>query len=217
MSRARRPWERQIRETPKAWEAFNVYRELGPGRSIRQAAEKLGKSDTVLDRWSARWSWVARCAEWDNHLAAVARAAEVREREKMAKRHTQIGIGLQNEVILSLKSRQKLWDLHLADPHNVSAPPPLDANDVRLWASTGVTIERLARGEATERHEHGPTRDAAETGRTTEREILERILADPAIALAADTLAAAVEGVARSDGAAADEAEPDTVAPPPAS
>lgn len=210
----RDPWERQVGETAKAFYAFNVYRQLGPSRSIRATGEKLGKTATHLEKWSHRFDWVIRAGDWDAHMAGIARAAEIVERTRMAKRHVQIGVGLQNEVIRSLQARQLGWERHLADPANVKAPKPLDASDVRHWALAGVTIERLARGEATERHEHGPTPPADEPGRNIESDIVERILADPELAAAADTLAAAVEGLTRSDGGEADEAPPQSLDPP---
>ena len=39
-----KPWERQERESDKAFAAFRVYLEMGPKRSLRAVAQKLGKS-----------------------------------------------------------------------------------------------------------------------------------------------------------------------------
>lgn len=61
-------WERQPEETPKAYEAFCEYRDMGEKRTIAKVAEKLGKSDKLLERWSAKYEWVKRVAAWDDEL-----------------------------------------------------------------------------------------------------------------------------------------------------
>jgi hypothetical protein len=60
------PWDRQERESPKAWDAFKTYRDLGPReRSTARVAEELGKSETICNRWSSMWNWVERAAAFD--------------------------------------------------------------------------------------------------------------------------------------------------------
>jgi hypothetical protein len=54
-------WERQENESARAFEAFAVYRDLGAQRSIAKVAEILGKSRALLERWSTKHDWVARC------------------------------------------------------------------------------------------------------------------------------------------------------------
>jgi hypothetical protein len=62
----RRPWDRQKGESKQAFEAFEIYLGLGPlDRSLREAGLELGKSTTLMSRWSARWRWVERCEAWD--------------------------------------------------------------------------------------------------------------------------------------------------------
>ncbi len=63
----RQPWHRQPDESAKAYEAFRIYREMGPSRSISKAARKLNKSTMVLARWSTRWSWQERIQAWDDN------------------------------------------------------------------------------------------------------------------------------------------------------
>lgn len=55
--------------TPKAALAFEVYRDMGPTRSLRKLAQYLGlsyKSNSQLRRWSSRYGWQALCAEHDH-------------------------------------------------------------------------------------------------------------------------------------------------------
>ncbi len=59
------PWERQPGEGTKAYEAFSTYRDMGYDRSIAKVAEKLGKSEALLERWSRTYKWVERVTAWD--------------------------------------------------------------------------------------------------------------------------------------------------------
>lgn len=62
------PWDRQISETDVSFEAFVIYRDLGPGRSLEIVREKLGKSATLIERWSSKHDWGGRVAQWDTFL-----------------------------------------------------------------------------------------------------------------------------------------------------
>ena len=66
--RTERPWERQKGESAQAFEAFFLYLEMGADRSIRAVSQELGKSKTLIDRWSRTHNWVERCRAWDNQI-----------------------------------------------------------------------------------------------------------------------------------------------------
>lgn len=62
-------WERQPYETAVAFAAFVTYRDMGPSRSHARVGRKLGKSTTLMNRWSSQWSWVQRVEayiEWED-------------------------------------------------------------------------------------------------------------------------------------------------------
>jgi len=61
------PWDRQPDETPPAFEAFAIYRDMAYRRSLAAVAWKLSKSKTLLSRWSATHGWVKRVAAWAQH------------------------------------------------------------------------------------------------------------------------------------------------------
>ncbi len=53
--------------TPRARAAFRIYRDLGPGRTLRQVTELLGKrSPSTVRGWSARYDWADLVAEHDH-------------------------------------------------------------------------------------------------------------------------------------------------------
>lgn len=60
------PWERRVDETPVAYAAFTEYLDQGGDRSTERVAHRLGKSKTLMDRWSSRHDWVERSRKWDS-------------------------------------------------------------------------------------------------------------------------------------------------------
>lgn len=58
-------WYRLPGESWQAYEQFAVYRDMGPGRSLRKVAEKTGKNFDNIKAKSARDSWIDRCEAFD--------------------------------------------------------------------------------------------------------------------------------------------------------
>jgi hypothetical protein len=61
-------WKRLPSDTDKSFEAFCIYRDMGATRSLKMVAEKLSKSDTIINRWSREHNWVNRVAAYDASL-----------------------------------------------------------------------------------------------------------------------------------------------------
>lgn len=91
------PWERQERETEKAFEAFRTYRDLGVGKSTAKVAQVLGKTKCLIDRWSSRWNWVERIVAYQSYLEELAQKARDQETIKQARK-----IISKNEVLEEL-------------------------------------------------------------------------------------------------------------------
>jgi hypothetical protein len=77
------PWEQQPHEGIHAFDAFAVYRDLGPDRSIDRAwrsihgadetgAKRSGKKKTLLERrwrlWFSEFNWLTRANAYDRYL-----------------------------------------------------------------------------------------------------------------------------------------------------
>ena len=78
-------FERQPRETAKAFAAFSEYLAMGPERSLAAVGAKLGKSKVMMEKWSRKYDWPTRVAAHGAHLALVEReAAEAVVRAKGA-------------------------------------------------------------------------------------------------------------------------------------
>lgn len=82
-------WDKQSNESSKAHAAFSLYLAQGPTRTLAKVAAECTKSESLIRRWSARWSWVERAAEYDAYTAAqeakVLIAREVASRMRRAR------------------------------------------------------------------------------------------------------------------------------------
>jgi hypothetical protein len=87
-------FERQERESAKAFAAFSAYLGMGPERSLSAVGAKLSKSKVMMEKWSRRFDWAARVRAHSEHLAVVEReAAEAVVRAKSvdwAKRYEEL-------------------------------------------------------------------------------------------------------------------------------
>ena len=101
--RTEQPWERQKGESAQAFEAFFLYLEMGGSRSLRAVSQELGKSKTLIDRWSRTYKWVERCRAWDTPLQYEPKKAAITEVRNMTKRHVTMAQQIQNAAMLALK------------------------------------------------------------------------------------------------------------------
>jgi hypothetical protein len=89
-----KPWVRQEGEGAEAFAAAEAYFVLGAGRSLAKVGQKLGKSRSLLERWSQEWRWVERAEAYDRRMAWVAQRARERaldqETERWARRRDEV-------------------------------------------------------------------------------------------------------------------------------
>jgi len=95
-------FEQQPRESGKAFEAFTVYLNMGPERSLAAVGQRLGKSKALLERWSAKYEWPARVQAQGAYLATVEREAT----EALARGKAAEWLKRQQEV------REREWEMH---------------------------------------------------------------------------------------------------------
>lgn len=180
-------WERQPGESAPAFQAFAVYRDLGPRRTFAEAARKFFgnvKRQGFRQDWPRRFQWSERARAWDDHLDNCQRQAEEQARKDMAQRHAKTALALQSKAL------ERLRALSLEE---------MGAKDVLSWLETAAKLERLSRGEP-EVRETGAL--VLEQAYAIQKEIRQRILADPAARAAAATLDAALgHGGADTGGA----------------
>ena len=112
-----KPWERQEGESVKAFEAFTVYLEMGDERSIREVAQRLAKSRTLIGRWRVTYQWVERVAAFDADVQRKAHAKAVKKRRNMVDRHISIALKMQEKALAALASMKP----EEIDPKNLVA------------------------------------------------------------------------------------------------
>jgi len=71
-------------ESEKAWTAFDAYVQMGEKRSIRNCAQQLNKSVTILARYSKRHRWLERIAAQQRREAEMKIRAEERATQAVA-------------------------------------------------------------------------------------------------------------------------------------
>jgi hypothetical protein len=122
-------WERQDRESIKAYKAFCVYRDLGYNRSLQEAMNELrqnrGKTPVnvrqkndprLLERWSSKYRWVSRAEAYDEYLEGMERKERERKRKELLRKKEEGGKALQGKFIAYLKKHkdQEVTSLPLA-------------------------------------------------------------------------------------------------------
>lgn len=131
-----KPWERQPKETPKPFEAFCIYRDMGTGRSLSKVAEKCKKSGSLIGRWSTTYNWVERAAAWDDEQERIEREVAEKERIKsikaMRKRHASIA------TAMLIKASQALQELPADE---------VKASDISRMVDVASKLERISRGD----------------------------------------------------------------------
>lgn len=95
-------FEQQPKESAKAFEAFSMYLNMGPERSLAAVGQKVGKSKSLLERWSAKFDWPGRVQAQGAYLAIVEREAT----EAVARGRSAVWVKRQQEV------REREWEMH---------------------------------------------------------------------------------------------------------
>jgi len=129
-------------ESAAAFRAFQIYRDLGPARSLAKAwqayRESRGEPVTRVPgpraRWSVKYEWVKRAAEFDAVLDTAARAARVEQTRKLEERRVQFEFANQER----LEKRVAQMDIVLAKA------------DVAPVTDVTQSKQELVKGKATE-------------------------------------------------------------------
>ena len=139
-----RLWEKRKTETMRAFDAFVLYRDMGPRRTLLLVSKEIKKHPRQCEQWSAKHAWIKRAEAWDGEQDRVGRLAELKEIEKMRKRQTQLALSMQNLGALNLK--KLLIQAEKAKKNG----DPLDPDIVIKLIKEGAALERLNRGEPNE-------------------------------------------------------------------
>jgi len=133
------PWGRQPGESSQAYEAFSTYRDMGVDRTVVAVGRELAKSRQLIDRWKQANNWDERVRAWDSDTAQKTKAVAEKEAADMVKRHLKLAQQLQDKAALALEQLNT---------------GRVGAYGIAELLKLGVDIERLNRGEVTERIEN---------------------------------------------------------------
>ncbi len=131
-------WEQQPHEPARAFNAFTVYRDLGPKRTLREAFRQETRKESAQPngtwtRWYTDWQWSLRAQAWDRELDALRREVAVAETRHMGERHAELAMAAQSQLVARLEQMD---------------PAELSVRDLPIWLKVAVDVERTARGEA---------------------------------------------------------------------
>lgn len=124
-------WEQQDDESAPAFAAFKTYRDAGSTRSHAATAEKIGKSQTLIDRWAFAHQWALRIRAYNRELDAEARRDRRRQYNEMYSRHSIVGQMLVNRAAKAIEGKN--WS-------------DMSVHDLVRAIKLGVQIEHDARG-----------------------------------------------------------------------
>src|SRR5208282_5519323 len=93
----RQSWDRRKDESKRAWTAFCLFRDSTTRRLAEVAAGLTPKCSVPnVARWSAKYSWQARAADYDIFVDEADRAEIARGRSQSRKRRLAIATALEN-------------------------------------------------------------------------------------------------------------------------
>lgn len=154
MTRAPEAWERDPRESDRAFSLFSLYRQTAypsavPGnmgvykpRSMTNFARDVGLSDAYVYHLASQHSWTARCAAYDRVVDRERTRADLSDVERMRE--------LQRDEYADMRETAKLMRLRLLEALE-SGTMPVKPSEYVAWMKALHEGERLLNGEATSR------------------------------------------------------------------
>jgi hypothetical protein len=146
-----KPWERMPGESDRAFSKFCAYRDLGPQRSLLKLRQMhvrdKGWTRPALEYLSNRWRWVARAAAWDNEQDRLRLEAQAKVTAEMAERQARDGLDMQKLA----RGAMAKWLKQDPETGQLTLGRELTPSETTRLYRLGFDVERLARGEPTQR------------------------------------------------------------------
>jgi len=142
-------WERKTGESGPAFQAFCLYlglpySEEPTGRSLAKVGQKLGKSTTLMERWSTAHEWQERCREYDNEI----------QREELEARKVAVKAMQQEHIATARKMiEQARAALEKLEPEDMKPRNILDFLKVGMELERRALFELLADSEVQAEYE----------------------------------------------------------------
>ena len=131
-------WDRLPNESPKAFERFCLYRDMGVARSLRRLALDLGLNLSTLAELSKKYTWQTRVAEFDDFIEKATQHNQLAQIRAMKRRQIVLALKAQKVALSGLKKIYR----------------EIESNEARLkpeglakLLDSGCRLERLNRDE----------------------------------------------------------------------
>jgi hypothetical protein len=137
-----KPTDPQPGEPGTSFAGFVLYREMPRvNRSLREVGRRLGRSESLIERYSSRWNWVERARAWDRDQARLASQAQAKAAVDWVDRHAEEGRKLQ---IFAMAALNKYIDRD--SEGRIIGVRNIPLRDALLMMKLGSQIERAAAG-----------------------------------------------------------------------
>lgn len=120
-------WEQQPNESPPAYAAFSIYRDMGKKRTVSAVVKECGKNRSLIDRWHKTHKWADRVKAYDNSIDEQARQNAAKEAAEIRKTHLQIAAQLQLKALKAL---------------NAMAPEEMSPRDIKEMLKLALEVEK---------------------------------------------------------------------------
>lgn len=132
-------WEQLPDESAKAFQAFQLYLNMGIERSISKVHEKCSKSTRLIARWSSEWEWGERIRRYDTWKQQIKRAKLREKIEASAEEDYKTVTTLQSILVAPAAVLQEKMKIHIADNGSMTGFFQGSTNDALLEATVAVS------------------------------------------------------------------------------
>lgn len=97
------PWGRLPEDTPRSWEVFQLYRDLGVNRNYAQVAKILHCTHSNVKKLGWEHQYMARALAWDDHVDKRYRKEYLTRQRTVARRHLEVSRYLRKRAMKALR------------------------------------------------------------------------------------------------------------------
>ena len=142
-------------ETDKAYNAFNIFLELGSNRCLIDVSRRLSVSKANVARWSKKHRWFERAAAYDKYIQESVIVAVIEQ-------EIDVRTQMMKNIQLLLKAQEKEIIIRLSEQDRKIANPDYDyrPSSIRTISETGkLAMEHLTLLEPQEQVKDDDTGD----------------------------------------------------------
>lgn len=141
------PWDPQPNETGRAYATFEIYRNMGPGRSIGRVIQATGRAISTVKEWSRHHNWVYRAASWDAEQRRLTGEQRDKARRDAVDREGRVASLIIAQALKHIAAPETLNGRKLTEQERREWKPKPEAIRMATYALRYASeVERLALG-----------------------------------------------------------------------